>query len=264
MARTSSLNCLSCRDPYQTPDSLNCLPPFHWKSLFFTENASSHPLPKHRLRFYHYRTPKIPGKEGKNGQKSKEILAKEEKKTRNLKKTRKGRTGKSVSSGGRGKRSGKPPKKQGFFIPTEHPKSLEKKGKTVKKARKSSQKRRKRQGIQTKQGKEGQGKDPRPLYYKTPPCLFHHKNRYRPKGVLPQRCSAHFGRIFDAILTDFWRILDVPLFPIKQDPFWRIFDAFLTHFWRTSDAFWLLLTPFPKTPFGRYRKNARSKAIFGP
>ena len=35
MARTSSLNCLSCRNPYQTPDSLNCLPPFHRKPLFF-------------------------------------------------------------------------------------------------------------------------------------------------------------------------------------------------------------------------------------
>ena len=53
-------------------------------------------------------------------------------------------------------------------------------------------------------------------------CVF----RYRPKGVLPQRCSAHF---------------------------WRIPDAFSTHFWRISDAFWLLPTPFPKTPFGRYR-----------
>ena len=39
IARSSSLNCLSCRNPYQTPDSLNCLPPFHWKSLFFTERC---------------------------------------------------------------------------------------------------------------------------------------------------------------------------------------------------------------------------------
>ena len=39
MARTSSLNCLSCRNPYQTPHSLNCLPPFHWKTLFFTEKC---------------------------------------------------------------------------------------------------------------------------------------------------------------------------------------------------------------------------------
>ena len=56
-------------------------------------------------------------------------------------------------------------------------------------------------------------------------------DRYRPKGVLPQRCSADFWRI--AILTDFWRILDVPLFPVKQ-------DSFLTHFWRIlaiADAF---------------------------
>ena len=46
MAWTSSLNCLSCRNPYQTPHSLNCLPPFHWKSLFSLKLASSHPLPK--------------------------------------------------------------------------------------------------------------------------------------------------------------------------------------------------------------------------
>ena len=39
MARTSSLNCLSCRNPYQMPDSLSCLPPFHWKTLFFTEKC---------------------------------------------------------------------------------------------------------------------------------------------------------------------------------------------------------------------------------
>ena len=38
-----------------------------------------------------------------------------------------------------GKRQGKPPKKQGFFIPTEPLKSLEKKGKTPKKPRNSSQ-----------------------------------------------------------------------------------------------------------------------------
>ena len=39
MARTSSLNYLSCTNPYQAPDSLNCLPPFHWKTLFFTEKC---------------------------------------------------------------------------------------------------------------------------------------------------------------------------------------------------------------------------------
>ena len=49
MARASSLNCLSCRNPYQTPDSLNCLPPFHWKPLFSLNSASLHPLPKNRL-----------------------------------------------------------------------------------------------------------------------------------------------------------------------------------------------------------------------
>ena len=56
-----------------------------------------------------------------------------------------------------GKRQGKPPKKQGFFIPTEPLKSLEKKGKTLKKTRNSSQGE-KKQGIPNKkQGKEGQG-----------------------------------------------------------------------------------------------------------
>ena len=49
----------------------------------------------------------------------------------------------------------KTPKKQGFFIPTEPLKSLEKKGKTLKKTRNSSQG--KKQGILKKQGKEGQG-----------------------------------------------------------------------------------------------------------
>ena len=39
MARTSSLNCLSCRDPNQTLPSLNCLPPLHWKALLFTEKC---------------------------------------------------------------------------------------------------------------------------------------------------------------------------------------------------------------------------------
>ena len=36
MTRTSALNCLSCRHPYQTPDSLNCLPLFtgQKKTLF--------------------------------------------------------------------------------------------------------------------------------------------------------------------------------------------------------------------------------------
>ena len=34
-------------------------------------------------------------------------------------------------------------------------------------------------------------------------CKNASKFRYRPKAVLPQRCSAHFRRIFDAILTDF-------------------------------------------------------------
>ena len=69
-------------------------------------------------------------------------------------------------------------------------------------------------------------------------------------GIVLYICCKSVPRIFDAFLTQFWRISDafwnVPLFPIKQ-------DAFLTHFWRISDAFVLLPTPFPKTPFGRYR-----------
>ena len=50
MARSSSLNCHSCRNPYQTPHSLNCLPPFHWKTLFFTETCFvASPSPKSAL-----------------------------------------------------------------------------------------------------------------------------------------------------------------------------------------------------------------------
>ena len=46
MARISSLNCLSCRNPYQTPHSLNP-PPFSLKTPFFSlKRASSDPLPK--------------------------------------------------------------------------------------------------------------------------------------------------------------------------------------------------------------------------
>ena len=52
-----------------------------------------------------------------------------------------------------GKTRGKPPKKQGFFIPTEPLKSLEKKGKTLKKTRNSSQ------GKKTRKSKKKQRKD---------------------------------------------------------------------------------------------------------
>ena len=51
MACTSSLNCLSCRNPYQTPDSLSCLPLFTEKPFLSLKSASSHPLPKNRLWF---------------------------------------------------------------------------------------------------------------------------------------------------------------------------------------------------------------------
>ena len=40
------LNCLSCRHPYQTPHSLNCLPPFNEKPFFSLKSASPHPLTK--------------------------------------------------------------------------------------------------------------------------------------------------------------------------------------------------------------------------
>ena len=51
IARTSSLNCLSCRNPYQTPHSLNCLPPFHWNPLFFTEKCFVASPSQNRLWF---------------------------------------------------------------------------------------------------------------------------------------------------------------------------------------------------------------------
>ena len=35
--------------------------------------------------------------------------------------------------------------------------------------------------------------------------------------------------MFCAYVTHFRRFWNVPLFPIKEDPFWRILDAFLTH-----------------------------------
>ena len=54
------------------------------------------------------------------------------------------------------KRQGKPPKKQGFFIPTEPLKSLEKKGKTLTK-KQGIPRKEKEQGMPKKQGKEGQG-----------------------------------------------------------------------------------------------------------
>ena len=34
---------------------------------------------------------------------------------------------------------------------------------------------------------------------------------------------------------------------------WGFGEGLLKDFWRISDVFWLLPTPFPKTPFGRYR-----------
>ena len=41
----------SCRNPYQTPDSLNCLPPFHRKPLFFVEKCFV-ASPPHKLALF--------------------------------------------------------------------------------------------------------------------------------------------------------------------------------------------------------------------
>ena len=49
MARTSSLNCLSCRYRYQTSHSLNASPLSAEKLFLSLKSASSHPLPKNRL-----------------------------------------------------------------------------------------------------------------------------------------------------------------------------------------------------------------------
>ena len=51
MAWTSSLNCLSCRNPYQTLHSLKCLPPFHWKPIAFTEKCFF-ASPSQKIRSY--------------------------------------------------------------------------------------------------------------------------------------------------------------------------------------------------------------------
>ena len=49
MARTSLLNCLSCRNPYQTPVHWIASPHFTEKLFFSLKSASPHPLPKNRL-----------------------------------------------------------------------------------------------------------------------------------------------------------------------------------------------------------------------
>ena len=54
-----------------------------------------------------------------------------------------------------GKRQGQPPKKQGFVIPTEPPKTLEKKGKTLKKTRKSLQGEKNKEFQKTRKGRTG-------------------------------------------------------------------------------------------------------------
>ena len=102
--------------------------------------------------FYPYRTPKIPGKEGKNAQKNKEFLAR--RKNKEFKKTRKGRTGLSLRPCGPG---------------TDH--TNWKKGKDP--------------HPQDKSQRLDFTKDARPLYYKTPPYVFYHKRSVvRPFSVL--------------------------------------------------------------------------------
>ena len=49
MARTSSLNCLYCRNPYQPPIHWIAAPLFTENPFFSRKSASSHPLPKNRL-----------------------------------------------------------------------------------------------------------------------------------------------------------------------------------------------------------------------
>ena len=50
MAQTSSLNCLSCRSPYQAPHSLNASPLFTENPFFSTEKCFvASGLPKNRL-----------------------------------------------------------------------------------------------------------------------------------------------------------------------------------------------------------------------
>ena len=90
-----------------------------------------------------------------------------------------------------------PPKKQGFFVPTEPLKSLEKKGKTVKKNKEiHAKKRRKKQGIPKKQGKEGQGKGKRKslIFAGFPMTIAGSSQRPRPRVPAAARfrgCSDH-------------------------------------------------------------------------
>ena len=66
--------------------------------------------------------------------------------------------------------------------------------------------------------------------------------RYSPPKVF---CAflTHVWRISESFLTDFATFLPNETRPI------------LVHFWRISDTFLLLPTPFPRTPFGRYRSK---------
>ena len=69
------------------------------------------------------------------------------------------------------KRQGKPPKKQGLFIPTEPLKSLEKKRKTLKKTRNSSQGKKTRNSQKTRKGRTGIRRDYHSPVRHNPPSL---------------------------------------------------------------------------------------------
>ena len=77
-------------EPLVRKDPCPSFPFFFWKKAQKTHQ-------KTRI-FYSYRTPEIPGKEGKHARKNKEFLAGE--KTRTSKKTRKGRSEKTLNFGG--------------------------------------------------------------------------------------------------------------------------------------------------------------------
>ena len=75
--------------PKKTLSHLSCHPSLSFLSLFFWKKARK--TTKKTRIFYPYRTPKIPGKEGKNVQKNKEILAGEKNKEFEKNKERKDR-----------------------------------------------------------------------------------------------------------------------------------------------------------------------------
>ena len=76
-------------------------------------------------------------------------------------------------------------------------------------------------------------------------------------SVSSKRCSP--PKVFRAFLTHFWRNFDGFLTHFGHSSFPNKTRPILTHFWRISDAFWLLPTPFPKTPFGQVPRRFSSR-----